>query len=119
MNAQILIEISRRAAKEVTKEYVIRELATGAAVGALFDGVTALFTEKNPVKEGAKGAVAGAAGNGAAVVLRDIAHRKSPFVLAGSMMASIGTRYAINIVTGKIKFSPEPKDEEIVEKDGR
>lgn len=114
MNAQILIEISRRAAKEVTKEYVLRELATGAAVGAVLDGATALFTGKNPAKEGAKGAVAGAAGNGAAVVLRDIAKRRSPFVLAGSMMASIGARYAVNLITGKITPPEEPETEQVV-----
>lgn len=114
MSSQIFVEVARRAAKEVTKEYVLRELATGAAIGAAFDGITSLFSGKNPVKEGAKGAAAGAAGNGAAVVLRDIAHQRSPIVLAGSMLASIGARYAINIATGKVTIKQNDPGEEII-----
>jgi hypothetical protein len=119
MNAQIVIEISRRAVQKVTREYVLRELATGAAVGALLDGATAFFSGKNPAKEGAKGAIAGAAGNGAALVLRDIARRNSPFVMAGSMMASIGTRYVINVITGKTVVENAPKGEEVLEEVGK
>lgn len=114
MSTQIFVEVARRAAKEVTKEYVLRELATGAAIGAAFDGLTSFFTGKNPLKEGAKGAAAGAAGNGAAVVLRDIARQRSPIVLAGSMMASIGTRYVINIATGRVVLTAEQDDEKVI-----
>lgn len=92
---EMLIGIMIPEIARVTREQVLKRIATSMVVGAVFDGVIGAVQEKNPIKEGGKGAIVGGVGQGASLATREFFNGSDKICLTVGVLASVAARYAM------------------------
>ena len=91
----MLIEIMIPEIARITKEQLIKRVGISMLVGATFDGLLGAIQEKNPVKEGAKGAIVGGVGQAASLATREFLHSSDKVCMTAGVLASVAARYAV------------------------
>lgn len=110
----MLVEIMIPEIARITKEQIAKRVTTSMLVGAAFDGLMGVIQEKNPAKEGAKGAIVGGVGQGASIAAREAFHVSDKVGMTVGVLASVVTRYALNYAENKNKID-EDQDGEVSE----
>lgn len=110
----MLIEIMIPEIARMTREQIAKRIATSMLVGAAFDGLLGVIQEKNPAKEGAKGALVGGVGQAASLATKELLHSSDKISMTAGVLASVAARYAL----GYIEHKNDPDDENQEEIEG-